>query len=135
MIHHTALIGGPPEHRERPPDFNGYYPIIHPSARVNAFVTVDSGMFRATRVGARSFLMAKCHIGHDAEVGADCEIAPMSSVGGEVTIGDRVKVGQGAVFKPRVIVGSDAVIGAGAVVVKNVPAGEVWVGNPARKLR
>jgi acetyltransferase-like isoleucine patch superfamily enzyme len=78
--------------------------------------------------------MTKCHIGHDAEVGDDVEIAPLASVGGECEIGHRVKIGQGAVFKPRVKVGNDAVIGAGAVVVKDVPAGETWVGNPAKKL-
>jgi serine acetyltransferase len=49
-------------------------------------------------------------------------------------IGHGVKIGQGAVFKPRVHVGDRAVIGAGAVVTKNVPAGETWVGNPARRL-
>jgi acetyltransferase-like isoleucine patch superfamily enzyme len=55
-------------------------------------------------------------------------------VGGLVTLGDRVKVGLGAVILPHVTVGSDARIGAGAVVTKDIPPGETWVGNPARRL-
>lgn len=52
----------------------------------------------------------------------------------ETWIGDDVTVGAGAVVLP-VTVGAGAVIGAGAVVTKNVPAGVVVVGNPARTLK
>jgi acetyltransferase-like isoleucine patch superfamily enzyme len=44
-------------------------------------------------------------------------------------------VGVGAVLCPAVEVGAEAFVGAGAVVVKDVPAGAVVVGNPARVLR
>jgi acyl-[acyl carrier protein]--UDP-N-acetylglucosamine O-acyltransferase len=43
--------------------------------RINAFVTVDAGLERRTTVGARTFLLTKVHVGHDAVVGADCELA------------------------------------------------------------
>jgi acetyltransferase-like isoleucine patch superfamily enzyme len=108
---------------------------VDASALVEAYVTVDAGIHRVTTVGARSWLMKKVHVGHDALIGADCELAPLVSVGGECEIGDGVKVGQGAVFRPRVTVGANSVIGCGAVVVRDVPAGETWAGNPARRLR
>jgi len=44
-------------------------------------------------------------------------------------------IGTKAIIMPGVTVGEKAIVGAGAVVTKNVPPGEVWVGNPARKLR
>lgn len=136
MIHWLASIGGPPEHRDWKLGDPFYPPEIHPTARVNAFVTVDSGLKEPTRIGARSFAMAHTHIGHDAQVGDDCELAPHTSVGGHVTLGNGVKVGQGALFKPFVTVGDGARIGMGAVVTKDVPGGgEAWVGNPARPLR
>ena len=72
---------------------------------------------------------------HDAVIGEDCEIAPHTSVGGHVELGDGVRVGQGAVFRPFVKVGEGARIGAGAVVVRDVPANEVWVGKPAGPMR
>ena len=36
---------------------------------------------------------------------------------------------------PGITIGENAMIGAGSVVTKNVPAGEIWVGNPARFLK
>ena len=43
-------------------------------------------------------------------------------------------IGAGAVILPGIIIGKDAVIGAGSVVTKNVPDGEIWVGNPAKRI-
>ncbi len=44
-------------------------------------------------------------------------------------------LGGGAVVLPGVTIGDDSVIGAGAVVTRDVPAGVVAVGNPARVVR
>jgi serine O-acetyltransferase len=48
------------------------------------------------------------------------------------TIEDRVDIGCGAVILGNVTVGHDSVIGANAVVLKDVPAGSVAVGVPAK---
>jgi maltose O-acetyltransferase len=52
-----------------------------------------------------------------------------------ITIGDNVWLGGGAIVCPGVTIGDDTVVGAGAVVTRNLPAGVVAVGNPARVLR
>ena len=44
-------------------------------------------------------------------------------------------IGANATIICGVTIGENAMIGAGAVVTKDVPAGEVWVGNPAKFLR
>ena len=44
-------------------------------------------------------------------------------------------IGAGAVILPGLTIGEGAMIGAGSVVTKDVPAGELWVGNPARFAR
>jgi len=49
-----------------------------------------------------------------------------------VTIGNGVWICSGAIILPGVTIGKNAVIGAGSVVTKDVPADELWFGNPAR---
>lgn len=44
-------------------------------------------------------------------------------------------IGAGSTLLPGITIGEMAMIGAGSVVTKDVPAGEVWVGNPARFLK
>lgn len=131
----SAYVGGPPEHRDYRALATGFlHPEIASSALIEAFATVDCGTGRRTRVGARSWLMKHVHIGHDALVGADCELSPGAVVCGWAELGDGVRMGVNSCVRPYVKVGAGARIGMGAVVVRDVPAGEVWVGNPARKL-
>ena len=131
-VDQTAIIGHAPESREWTPADPSFAPVVHPTARIEAYCTVDAGCVCPTIIAAGVWLMKGCHVGHDAVIGEDCELAPHCSVGGHVIIGAGVRVGQGAVFRPFVKVGDGARIGMGAVVVRNVPPGEVWVGNPAR---
>ena len=49
-----------------------------------------------------------------------------------IRIGNNVWLGGGAIVLAGVTIGDDAVIGAGSVVTRDVPAGAVVVGNPAR---
>lgn len=44
-------------------------------------------------------------------------------------------IGAGSTILPGIVIGENSIIGAGSVVTKNVPANEVWVGNPAKYLR
>ena len=52
-----------------------------------------------------------------------------------ITIGDNVWLGGGAIVCPGVTIGDDTVVGAGAVVTRDLPAGVVAVGTPARVMR
>jgi acetyltransferase-like isoleucine patch superfamily enzyme len=51
------------------------------------------------------------------------------------TVEDDVSIGGGAVILPGVRIGSGSLIGAGSVVTRDVEAGSVMAGNPARRVK
>jgi acetyltransferase-like isoleucine patch superfamily enzyme len=52
-----------------------------------------------------------------------------------VLIEDGAFVGADAIILKGVTIGRESVVGAGAVVAKSIPPGEIWGGNPARFLK
>lgn len=133
MISPLAAIGEPPEHRDHR-HLLGIPPEISPGVRIEAFCTVDAGTTRATRIGARTWLMKGCHVAHDCIVGEDCELSPHVALAGWVEVGDRVRIGMGATIRNRIRIGDGARIGMGAVVIRDVPPGVTVVGNPAAQM-
>lgn len=53
----------------------------------------------------------------------------------KTTVKNGASIGANATILAGITIGENAMIGAGSVVTKDVPANEVWVGNPARFLR
>jgi acetyltransferase-like isoleucine patch superfamily enzyme len=45
------------------------------------------------------------------------------------------RIGANAIIFPGITIGEKAIVGAGAVVTKNVPPGDIVVGNPARSVK
>lgn len=53
----------------------------------------------------------------------------------KITIGRNVQIGMRTIIMPGVTIGDNAVIGAGSVVVKDIPGNAIAVGNPAKVIR
>lgn len=134
-IHHTAIVGCAPESREWTPDDPAYVPIISPTARIEAYVTIDSGTERHTEVRARAWIMKTSHLGHDVIVHEDAELAPGTRLCGHVVVGRGARLGVNVSVAPYVTIGEGAKIGMASAVIHDVPPGEFWAGNPAHFIR
>ena len=99
---------------------------------VGANSCIDRSNIGATRIGARTKIDNLCQIGHNIVIGEDCLISGKAGIAGSTRLGDRVVLGGAAVLADHIEVGDDAVVGGAAAVWKSVPAGQVWVGYPAR---
>ncbi|WP_246159694.1 sugar O-acetyltransferase [Nocardioides antri] len=106
-------------------------------------------------VGARCFAnfgltaldVAPITIGDDVQIGPHVQLLtpthPLAAgarrdkweAAAPIMIGDNVWLGGGAIVLPGVTIGADTVVGAGAVVTKDLPAGVLALGNPARVVR
>lgn len=84
-------------------------------------------------------------VNHETKIGDNCILRNSTTIGNKKLtdgsysaspkIGNNVDIGANVVIIGAITIGDDAVIGAGSVVVKDVPSGAVVVGNPARIIR
>ena len=79
-------------------------------------------------VHSASVIGDDCLLRQNVTLGNRSEARPMDAP----VLGNRIQVGAGAVILGKVRIGDDAIIGANAVVLTDVPAGAIAVGNPAR---
>ena len=118
-------------------------------------------MILADSIGSGTNIGALSHIGSNVTIGRDCRIQGSVYIADGCTIGDEVFIGpnatltndryppSGGKWKPvivqnKVVIGanstivagavlnSECIVGAGSVVTSDVPAREVWAGNPAK---
>jgi UDP-3-O-[3-hydroxymyristoyl] glucosamine N-acyltransferase len=87
--------------------------LICKNVKIDNLVHIAHGV----TVGENSLLIANSMIGGSAKIGKNCWIAPSVSILNKNVIGDNVTIGMGA------------------VVIRDVPDGDVVVGNPAKSIR
>ena len=117
--------------------------LIHPSATVSRYANLkDASVIFAgaivnssVEVGQACILNTACSIDHDCRLADGVHISPGAHLAGNVAVGQSSWIGIGAAIKQGINIDASCMVGAGAVIIEDVPAGAVVVGNPAKPLQ
>jgi sugar O-acyltransferase (sialic acid O-acetyltransferase NeuD family) len=120
-----------------------YATVVHPSAAIGAGSVVGRGsvllagavLTADVTVGSHVAVMPQAVLTHDDQVGDYATIASGVRLGGGVVLESGAYVGAGALIREGVTVGAWSLIGMGSVLLRDVPPGQIWAGNPAHLLR
>ena len=120
---------------------NLYFPsLVHPNCLIGNNVTIGQGsVICANNILTCDILIEgfvtlnlACTVVHDTTIKSYCSIMPSVNVSGEVLLEECVYVGTGAKIINQINIGSHSTIGAGAVVIKDIPQNSISVGVPAK---
>ena len=122
---------------------NNYPTLIHPSVIRSNLVNIGDGTMICAGsiltvnidIGRHVIVNLDCTIGHDAILGDYTTVLPSVNVSGFVKTGECVNIGTGTAIIQGVSIGENTVVGAGAVVVKDLPANCTAVGAPAKVIK
>lgn len=109
--------------------------IIGNYVEIGANTCIDRGALSNTIIGDYSKINNLCHIAHNNIIGRNVEITGCVNISGGNIIDDNVWIAPNSSLVGYLHIGENSMIGMGAVVVKDVPSNEIWVGNPAKKIR
>jgi len=131
MLHHVSSLGfgvlnAISRHAVLSPSVTvGAGVAIMPGAIINADAVISDGVIVNT--GAT--------VDHDCRLDAHCHIAPGVNLAGNVHVGSGAFLGTGVRVVPGVHIGEWSTVGAGAVVISDLPDNVVAIGVPARITR
>ena len=117
--------------------------VIDPSVEMSDFVSIGEGSIICAHtiitvnisIGNHVIVNLDCTIGHDAILQDFVTLYPSVNVSGNTNIGHAVELGTGMQIIQGKIVGDYSIVGAGAVVVKDIPKKCTAVGSPAKPFK
>ena len=117
--------------------------VIDPSVEMSERVTIGEGTIICAHtiitvnieIGSHVIINLDCTVGHDAVLQDFVTLYPSVNVSGITNIGHAVELGTGMQIIQGKTVGDYSIVGAGAVVVKDIPAKCTAVGSPAKPIK
>lgn len=116
---------------------------IHPRATIAEDASIGEGTVivagavvnSGARIGENVIVNTLAGVDHECVLEDGVHICPGAHLAGEVTVGRASWVSIGAIVKDRIRIGAGSVIGAGAVVVSDIPDRVLAYGVPARPIK
>ncbi len=121
----------------------GFATVVHPAAVVAPDVRMGEGaqimagavLQPGVCLGVNVIVNTRASLDHDCRAGDHSHIAPGVTLSGGVVLGTEVHVGTGASIVQGVRIGDCSLIGAGSVVLKDLPAHVKAYGSPAKVVK
>jgi len=116
--------------------------IVHPratvasSARVGAGTTILAGSVICPEavVGDHVIILQNTTVNHHTRIADFTTLSAGITILGYIEVGRNAFIGGGSTLAPMVKVGDGTLVGAGCVVIRDLAAGKVYAGNPAREI-
>lgn len=119
-----------------------YATAAHPSVEIPEGCKVGAGsivlggvvMTTAVTLGQHVVVMPNVVLTHDCALDDYATVCAGVALGGNVVVERGAYLGMNASVREGVTVGTGAILGMGSVLLKNLPAGQIWAGAPAAQL-
>jgi UDP-3-O-[3-hydroxymyristoyl] glucosamine N-acyltransferase len=109
--------------------------VIQDDVEIGANTMIDRGSNRDTVIGEGTKIDNAVQIGHNVTVGRHCVLVSQIGIAGSTELGDYVAFGGQAGVAGHLRIGAGAQVSGGSSVKDDIPAGERWVGAPAKPIR
>ena len=107
---------------------------IGDNVEVGANSQIAKGVLSDTIISNGCKMNGLCFIAHNCVLEENVWITGDTMLCGSVHVGKNTTIFSNVIVRDQAHIGEKATVGMGSVVTKNIPSGETWVGNPARKL-
>ena len=117
--------------------------VIDPTVEISDLVTIGEGTIICAHsiitvnisIGSHTIINLDCTVGHDAVLQDFVTLYPSVNISGLTDIGHAAELGTGVQIIQGKTVGDYSIVGAGAVIVKDIPARCTAVGSPAKPIK
>ena len=117
--------------------------VIHPNAQISDSVKLGKGIIVCAgniitcniEIGNHVYINLDCTIGHDAILENYVNLSPGVHVSGNCKLLEGSHIFTGAVIAPGITIGKWSILGAGAVLLEDIPDYVVAVGVPAKVIK
>jgi len=116
--------------------------LIHPKASISSTAVINKGTIirqsiisSNANIGKNIYVQDFVYIGHDSKIGDHSMICSFVATGGFSTIEECSFIGMHVAVKEKTSIGKDCIVGAGAMVLDNLPNDVIAFGSPAKPIR